>query len=170
MPMKRHIGIVVLLIASVEPGVASAGVGSKVIKETAELLVRKGGKEVAEETVETLARKMTQLAARHGDDLVATAFKRVGPRAARIAGEAGEHGSVALRLLSRHGDDAVRIATRPKALQLAAKFGDDVAEPLIRHGKIGEELIERFGADGAKALGKLSEQNARRLAMLVQEQ
>ena len=167
--MTRHIGIVLLCMEFVLPGVASAGMGSKMIKETAELLVRRGGKEVAEETVETLATKMALLAARHGDDVVAIAFRRVGPRAARIASEAGEHAGVALRLLSRHGDDAVRIATRSKALQLAAKFGDDVAEPLIRHGEVGEKLIEKFGTDGAEALCKLSSQNVRRLAMLVQE-
>jgi len=162
---------VIVVVALLAPTVANASVASKVVGETAEFLMRQGGKKVVGESVETLVRKMSGLAARHGDDLVAAAFRRVGPRAARIASEAGEEGGgVALKWLARHGDDAVRVASRPKALQLAAKFGDDIAEPLIRHGEVGEKLIEKFGAEGAEALGKLSQKNGRRLAMLVEEQ
>ncbi len=168
--MKYLVEVQVVLTALLAPTVASAGVGNKLIRETAEMLMRRGGKKAVGETVETLAKKMSSLAARHGDDLVTAAFKRVGPRAGRIASEAGEHSGVALKLLAARGDDALRIASRPKSLQLAAKFGDGVMDPLIRHGDIGEKLIEKFGADGAEALGKLSEKNVRRLAILVQEQ
>jgi hypothetical protein len=166
----RNVLVIVVVAWALAPGLALAGVGSKLVQETAEFLIRRGGREVAGETVETLTRKMTSLAGRHSDDLVAAAFKRVGPRAAHIASEAGEHSGVALRLLSTHGDDAIRLAARPKALKLIATLGDDVAAPLIRHGEVGERLIEKFGSDGAEALGKLSDQNIRRLAMLVQEQ
>lgn len=166
----RHLPLIMLIaVSTLVPSVASADIRTKAIREAAELLIRRGGKEVAEETVETLASKMTGLAARHGDDVVAAAFRKVGPQAARVASEAGEHSGTALRLLGKHGDDALRLASRPKALQLAAKFGDDVADPLIRHGQIGEELVEKFGSEGAAALGRLSPQSGRRLAMLVQE-
>ncbi len=169
--MHSFVRTVAIFVAAVllATGVVRADVASKLFQETAELLIRRGGKELAGESVETLAKKMTALAGRHSDDIVAAAFKRVGPRAARIASEAGEHSGVALKLLAR-GDDAIRIASRPKALQLVARIGDDAIEPLIRHGDIGERLIEKFGSDGAEALGRLSEQNVRRLAMLVQEQ
>jgi hypothetical protein len=166
-----HFVVVIVVAWVMAPGIVLAGVGSKLVQETAEFLIRRGGREVAGETVETLAKKMTAVAGRHSDDVVAAAFKRVGPRAARIASEAGdESAGTVLRLLSRHGDDAIRVASRPKALKLIAKFGDDVAEPLIRHGEVGERLIEKFGGDGAEALGRLSEQNIRRLAILLQEQ
>ncbi len=172
--MNRQFGMLLVIAALLLPNVAGAGVGNKVVRETAELLMRRGGKEVAEETVETLAKKMSALAARHGDDLVTAAFTKVGPRAGRIAGEAGEESAGAvLRLLSRHGDDAMRVASRPKALRLLAKLGDDVAEPLIRHGEIGETLIKeaiRSRRQGRGTRGELSQQNVRRLAMLVQDQ
>ena len=167
--MKYLIAAVLLVVTTLRPWVADAGVASKGFRELAEWAIKRGGKEAAEETVESLTRKITTLAARHGDDLVTSAFKRVGPRAARLASEAGEHSGVALKLLGRYGDDGIRLASRPTALQLAAQFGDDVAEPILRHGDVAERLIERFGKDGAHALSKLSEQNTRRLAMLVKE-
>ena len=169
--MDSYIRIVALTVVALllAADVCRADVASKVVQETAEFLLRSGGQKIAGETAETLTRKMTTLAARHGDDVVVKAFSRVGPRAATVVREAGEHSGVALRLLGKHGDDALRVAARPKALGLVARLGDDVAAPLIRHGKVGEELIERFGTDGAQALGKLSEQNVRRLAMLVQD-
>lgn len=148
---------------------AKADVGSRVIQKAAEAVIRRGGKEVVGETVETLTRKMATMAARYGDDVVAKAFSKVGGRAAIVVREAGAHSGIALRLLGNFGDDAIRIAARPKALGLVAKFGDDVAAPLIRHGEISEKLIEKFGKEGADALGKLSQQNVRRLAMLVEE-
>jgi hypothetical protein len=160
---------VLMLAACLLTQVVQADIRTKLLRETAEFVMKKGGKEVAGETVETLAKKMTTLAVRHGDDVVVAAFRRVGPRAAKLASEAGEHSAVALKLLGRYGDDGIRLASRPKALQLAAKFGDDVAEPLLRHGDVGERLIEQFGADGVAALSKLSEQNVRRLAILVKE-
>ncbi len=161
--------LVLMLAAGLLERVASADIRTKLLRETAEFVMKKGGKEVAGETVETLAKKMATLAARHGDDVVVTAFKRVGPRAAKLASEAGEHSATALNLLSRYGDDGIRLASRPKALQLATKFGDDVAEPLLKHGDVGERLVEQFGKDGVQALSRLSEQNGRRLAMLVKE-
>ena len=168
--MKRLVGMMLVVAALLLPNVAGAGVASKTVQEAVEFASKKFVKEAAEEGVERLSARMMQLAAKHGDDVVAAALKRVGPRVGRIAGEAGEHGGVALKLLAKHGDDAIRIAARPKALGLIARLGDDVAEPLIRHGDIGEKMIERFGADGAEALGKLSEQNVRRLAMLAEDQ
>ena len=51
-----------------------------------------------------MAGKMTRLAASHGDEVVVGAFKKVGPRAGRVASEAGEHGGIALKIMAKHGD------------------------------------------------------------------
>jgi hypothetical protein len=147
-----------------------AGVASRAIREAVEFAGRKFGKEVAEEGVERLAVKMTQLAAKHGDDVVVAAFKKVGPRAGRIASEAGEHGGVALRLLAQHGDDALPVVAKAASLKAVAHYGDDAATALIKHGPVGEELLERFAQEGAEALAKVTPQNGRRLAMLAAEE
>ena len=144
-----------------------AGIASKALREAVEFAGRKFGKEVAEEGAERLTAKIVQLGARWGDDVVAAAVKKVGPRAGRIASEAGEHGGVALRLLAQHGDDALPIVSRVASLNAVARYGDDVAGTLIKHGAVGEEILERLGMQGAEALGKVGQQNGRRLAMMA---
>ncbi len=145
-----------------------ASVGSKVVQEALEFATRKFGKEVAEEGIEQLSKRMTTLAARHGDDLVAMAYRKVGPRAGRLVSEVGEQqADTLLQLLARHGDEAIPFATRGSALQLVGRFGDDAADALVRHGAVGEQLIGTLGESGAKALTKVSPQNGRRLAMLA---
>jgi len=151
------------------PNTAHAGIGSKTIREAAEFLMRRGGKEVAEETAETLAKKMAGFAARHGDDVVSAAFRRVGPRAGRLVEEAGEHGGVALKLLARHGDDALPLVGKAASLRAVARYGDDAAEAIIKHGAVGEKLVEQCAKDGAEALVKVTPQNGRRLAMMAVE-
>jgi hypothetical protein len=146
-----------------------AGVGSKAVQETVEWMTRKFGQEVAAEGVERLSTRMTHLAAKHGDELVSQAFRRVGPQAGAIAAEAGEQANVALRLLAQYGDDAVRVASQPSARQLVAHYGDDAATALVRHGVVGESVIDEFAEQGAKALAQVTPQYGRRLAMLAQE-
>ncbi len=146
-----------------------AGVSSKVVKEAIEWMSRKFGKEVAEEGVERLSTRVTRLAAKHGDDLVSQAFRKVGPRAGKIATEAGGQADVALRLLARHGDDALAVASKASARQLVGQFGDDAATALVRHGSVGESVVGQFAEQGAKAMAQVTAQNGRRLAMLAQD-
>lgn len=144
-----------------------AGITSKAIRETVEFVGKKFGKEAIEEGAERLTARMVQLGSRWGDDVVAAAVKKCGPRAGRIASEAGEHGGVALRMLAAHGDDAIPIVSRVASLNAVARYGDDVAGTLIKHGAVGEEILERLGMQGAEALGKVGQQNGRRLAMMA---
>lgn len=162
--------LVWLFMASLSAAtVAEAGIGSKAIQEALEYTARRFGREVAEEGVERLGNRMAGLASKHGDDLVSAAFRKAGPQAGRIATVAGENGDVALRLLARHGTDGAAAISRPGAMKFLSQFGDDGAEALVRHGKIGEEVMETFGESGAKALAQVSERNGRRLAMLRQQ-
>src|SRR5581483_3039437 len=118
---------VVLLLAA---SPAKAGVMTKTMREAIEFAAKKFGREVAEEGAERLAGKMTRLAAKYGDDVVSTALRKVGPRAGKIATEAGEQGGLALRLLAKHGDDAIPVVTRAAALKAVARYGDDAARAL----------------------------------------
>ncbi len=149
--------------------VASAGVTFKVVQESVEFIARKFGKEVAEEGIERLSKRMSQLAVQHGDEVVSAAFRRVGPVAGRVAQEAAENSGIALRLLGRYGDDAVELAVKPRSLKLIAQYGDDAAESLVRHGTVGEGLVETFAESGAKALAKVTPQSGRRIAMLASD-
>ncbi|QDT53859.1 hypothetical protein Pan44_18850 [Caulifigura coniformis] len=147
---------------------APAGVG-KLVKEAVEAASGKLAREGVEEGVERLGAKAASLAARYGDDLVASAVRRAGPKAADLALDAGEHAGLALNLLARHGDDAVALVRRAGACELVAKFGDDAAVAILKHGSLGERVVYELGEQGAKALAGLSGQNARRLVMMAQE-
>ena len=49
------------------------------------------------------------------------------------------------------------------------RFGDEAAEALGRHGPVAEQVIEQAGQAGARAIKGLNGQNARRLAMMLDE-
>jgi hypothetical protein len=153
-----------LSLAIIPP--ASAGLSGKAVREAAEFLMKKFGKEVAEEGAEKLTGRIAASAARHGDDVLA-AVRKVGPKALSLADEAGEHAPRVMRLLSRHGDDAARVFSRPKAMGLLARYGDDAAEALIKHDGIAEAVVERLGEPALKALGALGDRGGRRLAMMA---
>lgn len=161
--------VVVLVALAAAPVHVHASIASKAVGEALEYAGRKFAKEVAEEGAERLASKMVKLAAAHGDDVVAAAVKKVGPRAARVATEAGEHSGTALRLMAKHGNSALPIVTKATSLKAVAHFGDDACEAIIKHGAVGEELLEKFSTTGAKALSKVTPRNARRMLMLMAE-
>lgn len=148
---------------------AEGGFTGKALREALEYAGRKFTKEVAEEGAERLSVRMTQLAAKHGDDLVAAALRRVGPRAGRVAEQAGEHGKLALKLLAKHGDDALPLVGKATALRTVARYGDDAAAAIVKHGAVGEKVVEQFAKEGAEALAKVTPQNGRRLAMMAAE-
>ena len=149
-PMFASLAAVALSLTFVPA--TSAGAYDKAARELAEFLMKKFGKEVAEGGAEKLAGRLASAASRHGDDVL-TAVRKVGPRALRLADEAGEHAPQAMRLITRYGDDAARVLTRPKAMTLFARYGDDAAEVLIRHQGIAEPLVDGLGQPAVKALG-----------------
>jgi hypothetical protein len=146
---------------------ASAGARSIGLSEALEFMAKKFGKEVAEEGVEKVTTRMTQLAAKHGDEVVSTALRKVGPRVGQVATDAGEHSGLALKLLADHGDEALSVAGRPAALNAIAQHGESAAAALIKHGPVGETIVERFALPGAEALVKVTPQNGRRIAMMA---
>lgn len=148
---------------------ADAGVRTKLVREAAEFVSKKFAREAAEEGAERLSKGMLRLASKHGDQVVAAAFRRVGPRAGKIATEAGEHGGVALRLLATHGDDALPLVMKGSALKAISRYGDDATTAILRHGHVGEQFVEKFAKGGAEALANVSPRNGRRLAMMAAE-
>lgn len=147
----------------------AADLRSAAIREAAEYVMRKFGKEAAHETAETLAGQLEKLVAKHGDDVLG-AVRQVGPKAISAATAAGNEAGLAYRLMARHGDSAlVWIVAKPKALRLVAQLGDDAAEVLIKHPGIAEPLVEKFGVTATQALRQINPQNGRRLAMLLDD-
>ena len=161
----RTILVVCFLLTVGQP--ALGGVKGKGITEALEFVGKKFGKEVAEDGAEKLSSKMTQLAAKHGDDVVGAALKKVGPRAGQVAVDAGEHGGLALKLLAEHGDDALSVVAKKTSLNTVARYGDTAASALIKHGAVGESIVEQFALPGAQALMKVTPQNGRRMAMMA---
>jgi hypothetical protein len=158
------VGCFVGLVA-VAPSAAFGQSKAGLAREAAEYLLRKFGKEAAEVGVETLTRKIESLAIKYGDEAL-EAVRKVGPRTLRIVDEAGEQGLQAVKLLAKYGDEAVWVAANPKRLAIFAKYGDDAAEAMMKHGEIAEPLLTSFGKPAAGALKGISSQNARRLAMM----
>lgn len=140
----------------------------KAARELAEAAIKKFGRGAAQEGAEKLAGRIASAAARHGDDAL-TAVGRIGPKALTLADEAGENAPRVLRLISRHGDEAAQALAHPKGLSLLAKYGDEAGEAMVKHAGVGPDLMTRFGDDAIKALGNVTPRNARRLAVMANQ-
>lgn len=164
---------VAILVAAMTWGLgaappARADVRTKAVQEAVDYVLRKFGREVAEEGAETVAKRIESFAVQHGDDAL-EAVKKVGPQAMRLADEAGEQGLHCVQLMAKFGDQAVWIAAQPKRLAIFAKYGDDAAEAMIRHGEIAEELVETAGKSAAAALKQVGKENGRRIAIMARD-
>lgn len=168
--MKSKLLTASILVATLVADIpAQAGAMTKGLREALQYIGKKFGREVAEEGAERVSVRLTRLAAKHGDELVARAFRRVGPRAGRLVEEAGDQGGIALGLLARHGEAAIPLIGRSTALRTVARYGDNAAAAIIKHGTVGEQLVGQFAQEGAEALIKVTPRNGRRLAMLAAE-
>lgn len=113
------------------------------------------------------AAPLARVASEVGDEVVGAAARKVGPeQLARLTEQAGAHRAVAVQLAARHGDDAARLVSVPKHLDLVARYGDEAGESLLKHGDIAAPVVESFGKPAAAALRGVDGQNARRLAMM----
>jgi hypothetical protein len=147
------------------PSTASAGPTAKAAQEVAEFLFKKGSKEVAEHGVQAFARKVETAALKHGDDVI-RAVKTVGPKALPMI---ETHGARAAKILGTHGEHgAVWIVSRPRAMNLVAKHGDDAVSALVKHPGVAEELAEKVGHAAIHAFHAIGPQSGRRLAMLAE--
>jgi hypothetical protein len=162
-PAWRIFGCAALGVCLVGP--AWGGPKTKLAREAAEYVVRKFGKEAAKEGVETLSYKIETLAVRHGEE-VFEAVKKVGPRTFRLVEEARDHGGPVVKLMARHGDDAVWVVCQEKRLALFVRFGDTAADAMIKHGELAEPVLEAFAKPAASALNAVSSRSARRIAMM----
>ena len=150
------------------PAPALGGVRSTLVREVMETMVRRFGKEAAKEGTEALTKRLERLVAQHGP-CVMEAARGTGPRALRLIEDAGEHGTVAARLLASHGEKAVALAGSRRSLTLIARHGDAAAEAMLKHPGIAEPLIETLGQPGMSALNAIGARGGRRLAQMAED-
>jgi hypothetical protein len=147
---------------------AFAQAKAKLAQETAEFVLRKFGREAAKDGASALARRIERAAVAHGPDVL-KAVRLAGPRGLHLIEEAGAHSKQVARLLATHGEHgAVYVASRPQAMQLVLRHGEEAAAALVKSRGVALPAVESLGrpAIGAfKALG--SPQNVRRLAMMA---
>lgn len=140
---------------------------AKMAREAAELLISQGGSK-AGKSVTHLARRIEGIAAKHGDESI-LALRKGGPEAVHLVEAAGENGGKAIRCLATHGEaGATRVLSRPTAMKQFLTHGDDCARVLVAHPGVAEPLIERGGIHAVHALGAVTPQSGRRLAIVLE--
>jgi len=160
--------ILPLIVLALATPPASADGKSKAAQEAAEFVLRKFGREAAKDGASALARRIERAAVAHGDD-VFKAVRLAGPRSLHLIEEAGAHSKQVARLLAVHGEQgAVYVATRPKALQLVLRHGDEAAAALVKSRGVALPAIESLGKPAVRAFKAIgAPRNARRLAMMA---
>src|SRR5437588_2246737 len=165
-PLTLTLGLLATLTLAVTP-VAADG-KTKAAQEAAEFVMRKFGREAAKDGAQALARRIEQAAVAHGDEVL-KAVRLVGPRGLHLIEEAGAHSKQVARLLATHGEHgAVFVASRPKAMQLFLRHGEEAATALVKTRGVAEPAIEALGKPAVRAFQALgTRQNARLLAMMA---
>lgn len=154
------------LLGGAMPSLAS--VKSDAAREAAEYLLERFGKEVGEKGVQTLTEEITVYGAKYGDEAI-QAIRKAGPRTFKLLDDAGENAPEVIGLLNRYGNDAVWVASKPRNLAIFVRHGDEAAEAMIKHPGIAAPAIEKLGVPAASAIRSVSGQNARRIAMMVDD-
>ena len=117
----------------------SAGRGAlEVVEQGVKTLTKLMLREGVEETTEQAARRAVRAAAKQS------------PEFARLAREVGE-------------EALVKVLNSPAARKLVEKYGDDATEILLKHGKMGGELLE-YAPSAAKSIKNLSPEWLRRFS------
>lgn len=166
-PFPRRVFIAVL-VAFVHCE-CQAGVTSSAIRETTELITRKFGKEVAVESAEALGKRVAEAGTKYGEEGL-VALGKVGPRTfAKLTTEAGEHSPGVVKLVAKHGDEAVWVISKPNGMAIFIKYGEQGATAIMKHPGVAENAVEKLGASAARALNAISTPQARRLGMMVED-
>ena len=146
---------------------AAAGGKAKAAQEVAEQVLRTFGREAAKDGAEALARRIETAAVAHGDE-VFQAVRLVGPRGLHLIENAGARSKEVARLLATHGEHgAVFVASKPRAMQLVLRHGEEAATALVKTRGVAAPVIEQFGHPAVRAVNAVGAQNGRRLAMLA---
>jgi hypothetical protein len=145
-----------------------AGVKSNAAREAAEYLIEKFGKDVGEKGVQTLTEEISVYGTRYGDEAI-EAIRKAGPRTFNLIDDAGDNARVVIGLINRYGNNAVWVASKPRNLAIFVRYGDEAAKAMIKHPGIAAPAIEKLGIPAAGAIRNVSGQNARRIAMMVDD-
>lgn len=164
--MKPYLFLISLLFAfGAANALAQRGAAAR---ELAEYLIKNFADDAAGETVETLTQKVVRISTQYGDEGT-TAIRKVGPRAYDVIADAGEHADGVVKLMARHGDDAVWVVSQPKKMAIFVKYGDEGAEAVMKHKGIATPFLEETGESGVKALNAVGASQGRHLVNLVED-
>lgn len=161
---RRLASVVVLASCILLPQLAFASPASRVARS----VMRQAGEEVTEQGVRTMTKRLTALESRYGASAL-QAVERSGARAIDVIEAAGADGALAARIMAKHGDGAVRLASEPGLRALVRVHGDDAAKAMLEHPGVAESIIRSHGKAGIDALGTLTARNGRRLGMLADD-
>jgi hypothetical protein len=121
-----------------------AGVTSSAVRKTTELIARKFGKEVAEESAEALGKQVAEAGAKYGEEGL-VALGKVGPRTfTKLTIEAGEHSSGLVKLVAKHGDEAVWVISKPNGMAIFIKYGEQGATAIMKHPGVAENAVKKW--------------------------
>ncbi len=166
--MKRHQIITSFLISVAVSLFMPLNAYASVAGQLAQTIFSKFGKGAAGSSVDEITVAATKAISRHGEDAVPL-LRNSGHAGFEALEQAGTKAPDVIKLYARRGDEALWVISEPKRLAIFIKHGDSAAEAIIKHGRLADDLIERFGGEAAKTLTTLSKPNAQRLGMLADD-
>jgi len=155
-----------MLLMSLFCSNVQAGVGTNLIRDTAEIIVNKFGLGVTGNSLEQVINKTAVAVGKHGEESLPF-LRQSGHIGFSVLESAGKQSQMIIRLFDSKGNDAIWLVRQDLKLELFLRYGDSAAEVMIKHPGLADDLIRLYGNDAIGALASLSRKNAQRLSMIV---
>ena len=112
---------------------------------------------------------VARLTARYGDNGLRVVSQHGRPAMRALLEASDDAGPVVLRMIQRHGDDAVRMAQSPAGRRILATESDTMMRAMFKTRDLGYPVLRQHGTRGARAIDALSPAQSRQLIRLHRE-
>jgi hypothetical protein len=146
---------------------AKANPPAILVRELVEYLIKKSPS-IAAKGTDDITRQVTAVVSKYGPE-GAVFIQKAGPEGLEVLSKAGDNAPDIIKLVVKRGEEAVHVISKPGNLAIFIKHGDTAYDALAKHPGLAEDIINRFGGNGAKALSNLSRPNGQRLAILAKQ-
>lgn len=159
------IGLMVFLCLAIDVD-AAKGVTARAAREMMDAAVQRSSSRAFSRLVRESPDQVLAIARRYGDDGLVAVSRHGRPAMRVLLNSSDEAAAPVLRMIQRHGDDAVRMGQSPQGLRILATENDTMFRVMHQTRGQAYPLLDRYGPRGADVLSRLSASESRQLIQL----
>ncbi|HMO50087.1 MAG TPA: hypothetical protein PKE26_05140 [Kiritimatiellia bacterium] len=156
------------LMAAPAPG-SVVTVGGRAVREAVEYSLKRAPSKAMGRLLNESPEAVGKVISRYGDDGIHVVDRFGGPAMKVLLENPDDVGRSAMRMMTKHGDEAVKMAQNPAGLRIMVKESDEMFKAMAKTRHQAYPVLAQHGELGAKALNNLTPARQRELIRLHQE-